>query len=155
MVDLTAPFHMGVVVSDLAEAMEFYSAGAGLTWHSPQSLDVDLLVEGRTVKTNVRFTYSVTGPVQVELVTGPVGSVWDPRSDAGTYHMGYWTADLRGDLATLTAAGWTVRFSGTGPDGGPAGFAYLIGPDRQQIELVDVIVKAAFANWYAGGDFAV
>ena len=155
MVDLTAPFHMGVAVSNITEAMEFYSAGTGLTWHSPQSLDVDHLVEGKVVRTSVRFTYSVEGPVQVELVEGPIGSFWDPGIDAGTYHMGYWTEDLQGDLDMLTRAGWTIRFTGVGPDGGPAGFGYLIAPDRQQIELVDVVVKAAFDNWYAGGDFVL
>ena len=155
MVDLTSPFHMGVVVSNITEAMEFYSAGTGLTWHSLQSLHVEHLVEGKVVPTNVRFTYSVEGPVQVELIEGPIGSFWDPGIDAGTYHMGYWTEDLRGDLDMLTGAGWTIRFTGVGPDGGPAGFGYLIAPDRQQIELVDVVVKAAFDNWYAGGDFVL
>ena len=123
MVDLTEPFHMGVVVSNLEEAMEFYSAGTGLTWHSPQSLDVEHLVEGHVVATNVRFTYSVEGPVQVELVEGPIGSFWDPNVDAGTYHMGYWTEDLRGDLDVLTDAGWTVRFTRCRPDGCPAASA--------------------------------
>ena len=155
MVDLTAPFHVGVTVSNITEAMEMYSAGGGLTWHSLQSMDVELLVDGKVVQTGVRFTYSVEGPVQVELCEGPTGSFWDPGAYGGKYHIGYWTEDLLDDLEILAAAGWKTRYTGVDPDGGPAGFAYLMGPDGQQIELVDVMLKAAFVNWYAGGDFAL
>ena len=155
MVDLTSPFHVGVTVADIEEAMEFYAAGTGLTWHSLQSMDIELLVEGKVFQTSVRFTYSVQGPVQLELCEGPTGSFWDPGTYSGKYHVGYWTGDLPGDLEMLVAAGWTIRYTGLGPDGGPAGFAYLMAPDRQQIELVDVMLQAAFDNWYAGGDFAL
>lgn len=155
MVDMTAPFHMGVTVSNITEAMELYSAAGGVSWHSLQSMDIELLVEGRVVPTSVRFTYSVEGPVQLELCEGPTGSFWDPGAYGGKYHVGYWTEDLLGDLEALTGAGWRTRYTGVGPDGGPAGFAYLIAPDRQQIELVDVVLQAAFDNWYSGGDFAL
>ena len=155
MVDLTSPFHVGVVVSNLEEAMELYSAGAGLTWHSVQSMPVSLLVEGKVTEMSVRFTYSVEGPVQVELVQGPIGSFWEAGIYGGMYHTGHWTEDLLGDLDELTAAGWTVRFTGADPDGDPMGFAYVMGADGQQIELVDVAMRPLFDNWYAGGNFVM
>ena len=154
MIDLTSPFHIGVVVANLEEAMGLYSAGTGLIWHSVQSMDVELLVEGRVTPMSVRFNYSVEGPVQLELCEGPIGSFWDAGAYGGIQHIGYWTEDLLGDLDTLADAGWTIRCTGADPDGGPTGFSYLMGPDKQLIELVDVAMRPQFDRWYAGGNFA-
>ena len=84
----------------------------------------------------MRFTYSVEGPVQVELVEGPIGSFWDPGVDAGTYHMGYWTEDLRGDLDMLTGAGWTIRFTGVAPTVAPPASA------------TSLLQTASRSNWW-------
>ena len=76
MIALTDPFHVGIVVADVEEAMAQISEAAGLAWHSVQSVDLNLLVEGEVVPAAVRFTYSVDGPLQIELASGPPGSFW-------------------------------------------------------------------------------
>lgn len=155
MVQLTDPFHAGVIVADVEEALAQLTASSGVAWHSVQGFDLDLLVDGEVVSTSVRFTYSVDGPLQIELASGPVGSFWDADLYGGLNHLGYWTEDLRKDIAALQAGGCEVIYGGAGDDGNLEGFAFLAPPTTgQRIELIDVAMRPAFDRWWAGGDFA-
>ena len=154
MAQITDPFHSGIVVSDVEEAMAEISASTGMSWHSLQSLDLDLLVDGEVVSTSVSFTYSVEGPVQLELAAGPKGSFWDVDLYGGLNHLGYWTEDLQGDIAALKAGGCELIYGGAGEDGGLEGFAFLVPPAApMRIELIDVAMRPAFDRWFAGGEF--
>ncbi len=159
MVELTNPFHVGVVVADVEEAMARISEGTGLAWHSVQSVDLNLLVEGEVVPAGVRFTYSVDGPLQIELASGPPGSFWDVDLYGGLNHLGYWTENLHDDVAALRATGCELIFGGAGTETmlkGEAtleGFAFLMSPIGQRIELIDVAMRPAFDRWFAGGVF--
>ncbi len=154
MFDFATPFHIGLVVPDLEKAMDDYSKAAGITWYKRQYLELDILVDGEVVSTSVHFNYSKEGPVQVELCSGPEGSFWDAAVHGGLNHVGYWTEDFNADLSRFTSQGWRLRNSGVGEDGQPDAFAYVISPQGQQVELVDVAIRPLFENWYAGGDFA-
>ena len=151
---ITDPFHSGIVVADVEEAMAEISASTGVTWHSLQSLDLDLLVDGEVVSTSVRFSYTVEGPVQLELADGPKGSFWDVDLYGGLNHMGYWTDDLHGDIESLMAGGCELTYGGAGENGGIEGFAFLVPPAAGlRIELIDVAMRPAFDRWFAGGEF--
>lgn len=154
MFDFANPFHVGLVVPDLAKAMDDYSKATGITWHKPQYLELDVLVDGKVVSTSVNFNYSVEGPVQVELCCGPAGSFWDASVYGGLNHVGYWTENFHADLAEFLSAGWKLRNAGVGENRQPEAFAYVISPQGQQVELIDVAMRPMFENWYAGGDFA-
>lgn len=149
---LTNPFHIGMIVADVDVAMAQYEA-AGVRWHRPQSLTLDLLVRGEPQQIPVRFTYSVQGPVQLEVASGPPGTLWDVEEYGGLHHTGYWTADLLGDIGRLTTAGLDLVYTGRGDDDSPAGFAFLLTPAGQRVELIDEAMLPLFENWYAGGDF--
>ena len=114
MIALTDPFHVGIVVADVEEAMAQISEAAGLAWHSVQSVDLNLLVEGEVVPAAVRFTYSVDGPLQIELASGPPGSFWDVDLYGGLNHLGYWTENLHDDIAALQAGGCKLLYGGAG-----------------------------------------
>lgn len=151
---ITDPFHTGIVVADVEESMAHISAATGLTWHSLQSLDLDLLIDGEVVSTSVQFSYTVEGPVQIELAAGPKGSFWDFDLYGGLNHMGYWTEDLHADIAALQAGGCELIYGGASEDGGLQGFAFLVPPTTGlRIELIDVAMRPAFDNWFAGGEF--
>ena len=152
---ITDPFHAGIVVADIEKAMAEISAATGVTWHSLQSLDLDLLVEGEVVSTSVRFTYSVEGPVQLELAEGPKGSFWDADLYGGLNHLGYWSENLQADIEALRAGGCELSYGGAGDDGNLEGFAFLVPPTTgQRIELIDLAMRPAFDRWWAGGEFA-
>ena len=154
MASITDPFHSGIVVADVEEAMAEISAATGMTWHSLQALDLDLLVDGKVVSTTVRFTYSVEGPVQLELADGPPGSFWDADLYGGLNHLGYWTENLPDDIESLQAGGCELIYGGAGEGGSLEGFAFLVPPAAGlRIELIDVAMRPAFDRWFAGGDF--
>ncbi len=153
MLQLTNPFHVGVVVADVEEAMAQLTDANGVSWHSPQAVDLNLLVEGEVVSTSVRFTYSVEGPLQIELAAGPKGSFWDIDLYGGLNHHGYWTENLDGDVEALRAGGCELIYGGAGEDGNLSGFAFLMPKTGQRIELIDVAMRPAFDRWFAGGVF--
>ena len=151
---ITDPFHTGIVVADVEEAMAEISAATGLTWHSLQSLDLDLLIDGEGVSTSVRFSYTVEGPVQLEVADGPKGSFWDADLYGGLNHMGYWTENLHADIESLEAGGCQLIYGGAGEGGNLEGFAFLVPPAAgMRIELIDVAMRPAFDRWFAGGEF--
>ncbi len=155
MIDLVKPFHVGLVVPDVAEAMDTYSKAMGVTWYKKQYLELDILVDGAVVSTSVHFNYTVEGPVQLELCSGPAGSFWDPAAHEGLNHVGYWTDDFDSDIAKLMSQGWRMRNAGVGEEGKPAAFAYVISPQNHQVEIIDEAMRPIFENWYAGGDFGL
>ena len=75
--DITSPFHVGYVVADVDEAMVRLSAATGITWHPPQVFSLDIMVGDQRLGFDTRFTYSVEGPVQIEIVQGPAGTLFD------------------------------------------------------------------------------
>ena len=55
--EMTSPFHVGILVADIPAAMEQYSAAGGLTWHSVQSLDLQILIDGDVFEEHPRYSY--------------------------------------------------------------------------------------------------
>ena len=54
-------------------------------------------------------TYSIEGPVHLELLQGPAGSIWDGHDVPGAHHFGYWSDDVGADTESLLADGWTLE----------------------------------------------
>ena len=135
--------------------MAQYSADTGVSWHSVQGFDLDLLVDGEVVTSSVRFTYSVEGPLQIELASGPPGSFWDVDLHGGLNHLGYWTENLQADVAALQAGGCDFIYGGAGEDGQIGGFAFVMPPNGHRIELIDVAMRPAFDSWFGGGSFVL
>jgi len=153
MFDITEPFHVGIIVADLDAAMADYSAATGCTWHSMQSRDVTLRIDGGLLSTHVMFNYSVEGPVQLELVQGLPGTPWDAAVHGGVDHLGYWSDDFQGDMAALGAAGWEFLYGADDEEGGVGGFCFYMTPAGQRVELLDVEMRPMFERWFAGGSF--
>ncbi len=130
--------------------MAQYSANNGLTWHSVQNRELDLLVGGEVVTSRLSFTYSVEGPLQIELVAGPAGSFWDMDLYGGLNHLGYWSENLHADVAALQADGSKLLFGGAGEGGQLAGFAYLMLPEGHRVELIDTAMRPMFEAWFSG-----
>ncbi len=153
--DVSSPFHVGYVVADVDQAMARLTAATGVTWHPPQVFALDIMVGDERMQFENRFTYSVEGPVQLEVVQGPSGTLWDAEVYGGPNHNGYWTDDLVADVRALVAGGAELLFAGVGDgdgDGDPQGFA-MVDAGGARIELVDEAMKPLFDTWYATGTF--
>ncbi len=150
--DITSPFHVGYVVADVDEAMVRLSAATGITWHPPQVFSLDIMVGDQRLGFDNRFTYSVEGPVQIEIVQGPAGTLFDASLYGGPNHNGYWTDDLRGDIDSLVTGGGELVFAGCGEQPGPQGFA-MVDFAGTRIELIDSVMLPMFETWYRTGSF--
>jgi hypothetical protein len=145
-------YHVGVIVPDLEEGMDRYSKAMGLTWCKVQELQLPVLTPDGPTSVVSRFTYSHQGPY-VELIDENLDTIW--RVSDGIHHIGRWTDDLRGDLASLEAAGFPMAMCGRSETSGKAwAFSYHRLPDGGFLELVDIGMKPVFERWMAGGDFA-
>lgn len=155
MIDYGRAFHTGVLTPDLDEAIEIYSRTLGLTFAEPYEFDALPLWTPATGLTHVRdrFTYSIDGPMHLEIQCGTPGSFYDPALSRGD-HIGFWVSDVHQSVADLTVAGWTVVGAGASPEDGFGAFVYLQptakGAGGMMIELVTETLEPIFQRWWNG-----
>jgi len=148
-------FHIGIRVADLAAAMDEVGPRCGVTWASVQDrpMSVWLPDEGPVVL-QLALTYSIEGPVHLELMQGPVGSIWDGNDVPGAHHFGYWSDDVQADTESLIADGWTLALAANPPDEGYGRFTYVRSPSGYLVEPVTIAAKPRFERWWAGGSLS-
>jgi len=157
MIDYTRAFHTGVLTDNLDAAIEFYGRTLGLRFAEPYQLDELSLWTPELGLHHVRnrFTYSIDGPMHLELQGGTPGSFYDPTLSRGD-HVGIWVSDLPASVGALLNDGWGVIAAGAAPDEGYGKFTYL----RPQaggmvVELVSDSLEEVFARWFRGESLAV
>lgn len=75
------------------------------------------------------ISFSVEGPIHIELLHGSPGSYWDTESGgAGLHHIGVWVEDVTRANEDLVNAGWTVELANKPPAEGYGGFTYIRSP---------------------------
>ena len=148
-------FHVGIRVPDLATAMDEMSRSHGVTWASVQDRPMNVCVPGDgQVALQLALTYSCEGPVHLELMSGPAGSVWDGSGQPGPHHLGYWVDDVGAETERLLARDWTLELAAAPPDAGYGRFTYLRSPEGVLVEPVSTSARPRFEAWWAGGDLA-
>ena len=152
MIDYSRLFHTGVLPQDLDEAIEFYSRTLGLTFAEPyqfEALPIWMPGEG-LIHIRDRFTYSIEGPVHLELQVGEKGSFYDPALSRGD-HVGVWVDDVTRSVSDMVAAGWKVIAAGAAPEDGYGLFTYVQPADGGMvIELVSETLMEPFQRWFRG-----
>ena len=148
-------FHIGIRVVDLAASMREIGASHGLTWASVQDRPMNVWVPGDgQVTLQLALTYSCEGPIHLELMSGPAGSVWDGSGQPGPHHLGYWVDDVGAETERLLARDWTLELAAAPPDAGYGRFTYLRSPEGVLVEPVSTSARPRFEAWWAGGDLA-
>jgi catechol 2,3-dioxygenase-like lactoylglutathione lyase family enzyme len=157
MLDYGRAFHTGVLTPDLDAAIAFYSKTLGLTFAEPYEFDaLPIWTPDKGLHSvRNRFTYSIEGPMHLELQRGEPGSFYDPAPSRGD-HLGFWVADIPATVADLTANGWDVIAAGAAPEDGWGVFTYLR-PDGggMAIEIVSEDLQPVFAKWWRGEGLSV
>ena len=138
-------FHVGMVVADLGSAMHDLSAQFGVEWASIRSHTRMIRYHDAAVKTEVGVTYSLQGPMHLELITTAPGSPWEAADSM--HHVGFWSDDLQASGTALSQVGLILEatYVGTGDD--LVGFGYFQGPGGLRVEIVDSSRRAAFNDW--------
>jgi catechol 2,3-dioxygenase-like lactoylglutathione lyase family enzyme len=151
MEDFGELFHVGIRVPDIARAMEEFAAGAGTTWAQLQHREQPVWLPGvGQTALDLYFTYSTEGPVHLELLQGPPGSVWSGAEVAGPHHLGYWVPDVPAITDRLVGEGWTLEAASRSPEEGYGNFTYVRSPAGVLVEPVASVVRPAFERWWAG-----
>lgn len=96
------------------------------------------------------MSYSLDGWPHIELIQGPPGSLWETDEDR-LHHVGMWATDLQGDCEALIASGFDLVGRGSNEEGAFVRLAYHRSPYGHYIELVDPLLRPAWAKWIAGG----
>ena len=126
MLDHSQFFHIGIRVTDIEAAMAEIGKHTGVTWASVQDRPMSVwLPDYRPVVLQLALTYSVEGPVHLELLQGPAGSIWDANDVPGAHHFGYWSDDVSADTESLLADGWTLEMAANAPEDGYGRFTYV------------------------------
>jgi len=152
MVDWSRLYHTGVRVPVLEAAMEEMGSSLGLRWCTPRTSEHSVWIpDGGVVEIPLRFTYSTTGPVHLELLEGAPGSIWDGRDSPGIHHVGVWSDDVRADTEAMIDEGWRLLMSQTSPADGYGAFTYVQPPSGLVVEFVWSAIAPMFERWFAGG----
>jgi hypothetical protein len=148
-------FHVGVRVADLGVAQRELTNSVGVHWTSPAHIRMKAWVAGEGYRDcELTISFSVEGPVHIELLHGSPGSYWDTSiGGAGLHHIGVWVEDVTRANEELVRQGWVVELAGMAPEEGYGGFTYTRSPAGVlfEPELGGAGAKERFERWYAGG----
>lgn len=145
-------FHVGIRVADIDRAMGEIGTASDLTWCPVQDRPMSVWTpQDGAVVIPLKLTYSVEGPVHLELLEGPAGTVWDGRDQPGAHHFGYWCDDVGAETRSLIAQGWTVELAAGPPEAGYGRFSYVRSPEGFLVEPVASASRYRFERWWAGG----
>jgi hypothetical protein len=155
MLDHSRLFHIGIRVVDIDVAMAEIGRSAGVTWASVQDRPMSVWIPGSGATVlQLALTYSVEGPIHLELLQGPAGSIWDGHDAPGAHHFGYWSDDVAADTESLLSKGWTLEIAAAAPDDGYGRFTYVRSPSGYLAEPISIASKPRFERWWAGGSLS-
>ena len=145
-------YHTGVIVDDLDKTMARWTEALGLHWAPPMTSTLPLMCPTGLEEREVRYTYSIEGPHHVEILEqinpAPYLKLTGGRH---VHHLGYYTSDLVGESARLSALGMRCELSAVDEEGRVtrATFHYDALAPGMWIELVDQAQTTIIDSWLA------
>jgi len=150
---VSPPFHVGMVVPDLATAMEEIGEVLGVTWGLVQRRTLEMETTDGSAQFDIAYAYSRTGPPYLEVIEQCPGSVFEK---VGLHHIGVWTDHPAGESVRLDSMGWPRETVIIGPDGAWGGGLFHCGAAGVRVELVDIARSGPrLVNYLGGGDYAL
>ena len=152
MVDLQRFHHIGMAVADIETAQAQFAESLNLRFAPVRTFSPFPFwtPENGAHTVDVSATYSIEGPVRLELVQG-TGPFYDPDGPPESRHIGVWVDDVTAEATALAAQGWTTVASGASPEEGWGIIAYMKPPvPGLLIELISTALKPAIDEWTAG-----
>lgn len=146
-------FKVGLLVLDLAKAMDDIGGWLGVDWTAIADSPLELETSEGRESVGLRYVYSTKGPVFLELIEATGTGYYAPSQGPHLHHVGRWVSDLSAASARLEREGLALEAAGVGEDGqSPALFAFHRGDHGMRVELVDEAMRSSFETWLAGGD---
>ena len=148
-------FHVGIRVADLEVSQRELTNSIGVHWTTPAHIPMKAWLPAEGYRNyDLTISFSVAGPVHIELLHGSPGSYWDTAiGGAGLHHIGVWVDDVAKVSQELAGQGFTVELAGESPEEGYGSFAYVRSPGGVLFEPESGLrgAKERFERWYAGG----
>ena len=145
-------FKTGLLVTDLERAMTDLSTWLGVEWTPIQESPLTLRTAEGDQHTNLRFVYSTTGPLYLELLQAQSSGYYEASEGPHLHHVGRWVDDLAAASRELEAAGLPLEAAGVDEAGNyPAIFCFHKGDHGTRIELVPAANRETFEAWLGGG----
>jgi len=112
---LSDPYHIGIAVRDLVEAMPRFQELLGLGPWGRIDAEVPAVFRGHETVSGVRSAFARMGSMYVELVEPTVGdfpakSFLEERGE-GIYHLGYWADDIPAAIQAASERGMSVDWA--------------------------------------------
>ena len=149
-------FHMGIRVADLAAAQRELTESIGVSWTTPATIPMKAWAPGTGYQNyDLTISFTVEGPVHIELLYGSPGSYYDvSNGGAGLHHIGVWVDDVTKVNQELVSKGYEVELAGDAPEKGYGAFTYIRSPGGVLFEPESGLhgSKERFDRWYAGGN---
>jgi Glyoxalase/Bleomycin resistance protein/Dioxygenase superfamily len=133
-------FHTGIVVDDLAAAMDDLGPRLGVTWTEGGG-QIHLVVDGVGRPVRTAYAMSRQGPHHVELCQAVEGTFWTVAGNGHAHHLGYWTADVAATSAALELAGMRLVGSISFSPGRPPVCAYHQDRNGLYVEIVGAALR--------------
>lgn len=145
-------FHIGIVVPDLAEAVEHYTRLLGVTFTEPATFHIPRLEDPDPHPHDLVAVFSRQGPPYYELIQAGGDGIFSMRSANCLLYVGVWEDDIPGRIEKLKAAGVGIDAYLKDTDGNP--FVIVTAPDRygMRIEYVGEGAHHAIDEWVATGE---
>ncbi len=134
-------YHTGIVVDDLASAMDRFGDLFGVTWFHGGA-KVRIVTDEGTMIAATAYALSAEGPHHVELVQSVAGTLYTVSGTGQAHHLGYWADDVTATSAALSARG-RPKVAGiylTDHDASPI-CAYHQAGDGFYVELVSTALR--------------
>ena len=139
-------YHVGILVRDIAEARDRFSAALGITFGP---VEPRVLTFTSDEADEVVLCYSVEGPPYIELIEANGAGLFGLQHPEGVHHIGAWVTDGASHCAALGAKGVAADRqlrSVDGPYGHSENFVWFNAPadlHGVRFEFVDDTVRAA------------
>ena len=147
-------YHVGILVADMGQAAERFSAILGVTFNPPTTLSGECLGEDGRSPLELTVTYSREGPIHYELLEANEHDLYSISLGEGLHHIGLWCPDPRQELERLAplAVHPHVRLLG---DGGEtfAWYSHAREAHGVRLEFVDEQLRPGIEGLIAGLGF--
>ena len=109
---LGEPYHLGIAVSDLGDAIERFQSILGVGPWGRIDAEVPSIYRGAETVSGVRSAFARLGSMLIEIVEPTTGDfpakTFLKEKGEGIYHMGYWVEDIHTAIERAAALGIAV-----------------------------------------------